>query len=246
MWGSRIRSFALGALALGVLPAALAAQQQAEVPGKWIEVGFAGSLLNSYARGNVDDFMAYASGDPERAADQGSPSFLALEGVVVLPLTPGGDAMGVGFQLVKPAEHAIWGTYLYFGGRSELYFDPFFLNVVLQYRHVVSPKMVVVAEPGMDLAIVPGEFDDGSQPIIYESIGVGGHGAVGLNYMFNSTLGLSSRLGYRVLRTPATYRDDTSETGWSQTLCCGADSDGMVADWSGLYMTIGVFVSLGR
>ncbi|MBI4543808.1 MAG: hypothetical protein HY703_01270, partial [Gemmatimonadetes bacterium] len=190
----------------------------------------------------------FITGDGAAEADSGSTALLGFDLMIGLPLA-GGAELGVGMQVARTVPRAIWGTEVSEFGRTEVFFDATFLNFVLAYRQALGPRVLLTLEPGLDIVLMNGRYAAfGNVNVIeYSAGGVGGHGALGLTFMLGSDVGIMARGGYRYVRAPATFKDEDSSTGFSQTLCCGDDGDDpLEVDWSGPYANFGIVWSLRR
>lgn len=234
-------------LAIAALPSTTVAQVPTPAsPARLASVititGFA-SGFNTYARGNVDEFMHYETGDDSRDADAGSTAFYGFEAVLHRAKDANGDRwVGYGVQARSSADHAIWGSQIAFGGGTDIYFNLQQLNFIMVRRYRTAPAYFAVIEPGIGFANMTGRYN-GSGNEDYNATTVGGHLAAGVDYQ-GSTFVATARLGFRVLVVDASFKDPSSNTGYSQTLCCGPGSDPLQVNWSGLYFTAGVGLAI--
>jgi len=220
--------------------------------GKMMEskflIGGSFSLLNSYKMGNLEEFWQYITRNPSIAAPLAATGILAVNMGSMSSLDSAGkNWMGVEGQFVSTSSsHTIWGTNLFYGGKDEVYFNAKFINIVLSYGRILDTKnnLLLIIEPGLDIGLMGGKIIVNSK--IYEqsfAVGVGGHMAVGINYMFSKHIGATARLGYRFIKIDETHQDTSSTTGYSSFYANGKDGETVKVDWSGMYFTVGLVLS---
>ena len=224
----------------GLIPSVAEAQlpsSQAVAEGT-LEVTLSSTLLNSYSRGNLDIWWAEQTGTPGRKVDQGSPAFFALEGRYIIALPDGKGWLAPGIGIIFPADHALWGTSIFFGGSRRLVMQPaiasFHASMIIPLEQLDG----ATAEFGGGLLIgwVSGEYlgnDSGGDfdNKISRSPGLGFALTGGANYMINDMFGLSVKSGLRFLKA------GMSTAGTDYFLDNG---DKVKASLSGFYLTIGI------
>ncbi len=219
-------------------PPAPAAPPTASGPQKpRIELTLAMSLFNSYARGSLDDWFYELTGTK---VDDGSPAFYSLR--AMLELDAGALKMAAGLGMVMAADHALWGSSLYYGGRDEIVLDPKIVEIPLSLRLRQNAGMWLFVEPALLMGWVTGTLRGSSiAPVDFTMApGFGGQAALGVGFDLGKHLGLSATLGVRFLQVPLVFLDDTSSTGYSQIV----DSAGreVTVDLSGTYGTVNAYV----
>ena len=75
---------------------------------------------------------------------------------------------------------------------------------------------------------------------------MGGHLATGINLMFSDNFGITSRLGYRLIKMDETHIDPLSSTGYSSFYVDLQNGQTVKVDWSGTYLTIGLIISFKK
>ena len=225
-----------------LIPFVAEAQQAPSTDGKgYWEVTLSSTLLNSYSRGNLDDWWAEQTGDPDRKVDQGSPAFFALEGRQILPMPSGKSWLTMGGGIIFPADHALWGSSIFFGGFRRLVMQPTIISFNMTSVFNVESMDGLTAEfgGGMLIGWVTGEYV-GTNFDYDVTLGPGLGFALtgGANYMINDQFGLSVKSGLRFLKTDLVIRDPDSPTGYSQFRL--DNDDEVKPSLSGFYLTIGV------
>jgi len=214
------------------------------------------SLMNSYAVGNLNTFFERVTGDPTRPCDAGSPALMTFNfGFRNCMDTTGKNWFGIDMQFDITSPHAIWGSEVQFGGGPDVHFDGFFINIPFTYFHALDQKkhLFLAIEPALDMALIDGSIYipssyNGVDTAYTEalSFGFGYHIAAGLDYHLGKILGINARLGYRHLKTPEVHYNDKSTTGFSSFYVNGVDGETVKIDWSGVYFTIGAYLSLDK
>ena len=226
----------------GLIPSVAEAQQSPATDGKgYLEVTLSSTLLNSYSRGNLDTWWAEQTGTPGRKVDQGSPAFFALEGRRFYPLTPGKSWLTLGAGIIFPADHALWGTSIFFGGSRQLVVQPSIISMNMTSVFTVEQMEGLTAEFGGGLLIgwVTGEYagTDFDYDVTFGP-GIGFALTGGANYMFSDKFGLSVKSGLRFLKTDLVIRNPDSPTGYFQIRL--DNDDEVKPNLGGFYLTIGV------
>ena len=206
------------------------------------------SLKNDYARGDVDKFFQYLTGDPTALADDGATPFYYLNfGFAPFQDTQGKFWMSINLQYVKTAPHAIWGSYIYFGGGDDIHFDASFINMTISLMFSANQKnnIFLALEPGFDACLMQGGIIQSSY-IVKESEanGIGGHAAIGMDYFLSKSINVNLRLGYRFVKADEIHADSNSSTGYSSFYVNGTSDPTLKVDWSGIYLTAGVNIVL--
>jgi hypothetical protein len=204
------------------------------------------SLVNSYNIGNVLDFWQNMN-DDTRTIEQATGFFIFKVGS--LSKLNEKNWLGVECQFGMTPSHSIWGTNLFYGGRNEIYYSAMFLNIALSYAGALDKnnKIFFVIEPGLDLGTMTGSVSINNY--YYEqslTFGIGGHGAVGLDFIMGKNFTTNLRCGYRFMTIDETHQDDNSDTGFSSFYVNGSSGETVKVDWSGLYMTLGASISINK
>lgn len=205
------------------------------------------SLVNSYQMGNVLDFWRNVNSDNAEEIDQATGFFVIRAGM----LNQLGQKSWIGMdaQVIITPSHALWGTNTFFGGRNEVYFNALLMNVTLSYSHAMDQKgnVLFTLEPGLDIGTMNGSITINNES--YEqslSFGLGGHGAVGLDFLIGKSMILNSRIGFRAISMDEVHEDSTSDTGYSSFYVNGTDGETVRVNWSGIYMTIGFSFAVNK
>jgi len=200
--------------------------------------GFYGTLNNSYTRGNLDTYFEERTGEPDRLVDDGSPAFWRIDGAVFLSLSKK-VKFGAGVAYFLPAPHALWGTFLYYGGRDEILLTPFMMAITMPLKVDVMESITAVVCPELLVGGVGGYLKTSylyHDYVLTFAVGFGLSG--GVDFMFMKNMGVSFRMGFRSLKADLVWKDSTSSTGFSQPLL--NNHDPVQADLSGSYMMIGI------
>lgn len=206
-------------------------------------VGAFASVNNSYARGNLDEFWQFINQDPDIIPNSGSAAFFAFDIGTRVPIKEDRIFSDVGWSFIKPATHAIWGTNLYYGGRNEVVFEPFFWSITLSYNQAIDKKnhLFVMIEPGLDLAFMKGHINTSTNYLEFKNnFGLGWHLEGGINYMLSKNFGFAIRAGARFIKVDAMYINESSSTGYSQPYIDASNSELLKVDWSGAYVSFGL------
>lgn len=209
------------------------------------EIGFNASLMNSYARGNLDTWFSERTGDPDRLVDRGSASFFELEATIFFASRDDAFQVGSGLGFILPKERSLWGTMTYFGGRQELALKPTIVSFNLPFRFQLgdASNLYMNLTPALLLGWVTGDYTDsgsGNALNFTPSPGIGFSLATKMELLTNNTFGFNLQLGYRMLNTDLVYEDSNSDTGYSQPLLNNGDE--VVVDLSGLYAKGGLIL----
>ncbi|MCZ6766188.1 MAG: hypothetical protein O7D32_04580 [bacterium] len=198
------------------------------------------TVYNTYNRGNLDDWFAEQTNDPGRQVDQGSPAYFSFEGAVLFPMKPDQLWVGASFEMVLPADRALWGTQTFFGGRTEIVLAPWMFSIGMPIRYRMGTgDFFATATPTMLFGWVTGDYSDGTNFLDFTaSPGFGFGMAVGGEAIFAEHFGVDLKIGFRALKTDLVYEDPTSGTGFSQPLLNNGDP--VQVDLGGTYMAIGV------
>ena len=216
-----------------------------EKPGPEFAFGLSGTLANSYNRGNLDTWFGELTGDPNEQVDQGSPAFFAFDAAMYMPVKGDAVLLGASAGVILPADHSLWGTELYFGGRQELVLDPmiFSVGMPIRFRLGGSGRFYGTVNPSMLMGWVTGTYTSSTTGLSFTaSPGFGFGMSVEGEVMLSRLLGATCRFGIRALKTDLSFEDVTSSTGYSQPLLDNGEA--VQADLGGSYMTIGVCLHL--
>ncbi|MFC2111211.1 hypothetical protein ACFLQ5_02030 [Bacteroidota bacterium] len=207
------------------------------------------SLMNRYKIGNALEFWQRVNGDNSEVIDQASGFFILKLGYLDNIDKNKTHWLGMDGQIVITPSHALWGTTLGFGFRNEIHFKAMFMNIALQYGYAMdkNKNALFIIEPGLDLGTMTGTISINNT--YYEqssAFGVGGHFAIGVDYFINKNFTANFRLGYRGVSINETHRDENSETGYSSFYVNGKNGENVKVNWSGIYSTMGVCLSLNK
>lgn len=208
-------------------------------------IGASYSLMNSYNIGNLLDFWQNINNDPNEEIGQATGFFNFRLGLQSSS-SKQKHWIGSELQIIITPSHALWGTNLFYGGKNEVYYKAFFSNICLYFGFAVDPKskMVLIIEPGLDIGTMTGAFSTTTS--YYKqglTVGLGGHGALGIDYHFLENLSANFRIGYRYIKINEMHEDKNSDTGYSTFYVEGSSGETVKVDWSGTYMTIGFTLS---
>lgn len=222
-------------------------EQENSKPTSIFYIGGGFSLINSYNRGNLDQYWQYLNSDPNLVPGEATGFFVFNIGNMGSLDLKQKSWMGFEVQLVKTASHAIWGTHTFYGGRNEVYYQALFMNVVLCYCYGLDAgnKFFLVVEPGLDLSYMSGRISATTN--VYNqgfTIGLGGHIAGGINIMVSPKFGITARFGQRMIKINEMHKDASSETGYSSFYANGVDGETVKVDWGGSYLTLGLMVGI--
>lgn len=212
-------------------------------PQPHMQFGIYGTLYNTYNRGNLDTWFGELTGDPSRQVDQGSPAYFSFEGSVLFPMQPDQLWIGASMEIAVPADHALWGTQTFFGGRQEIVLTPWMFSVgmPIRYRLGQGDRLFATVTPAMLMGWVTGTYSSTSTFLNFTPSPAFGFGmAVGAQATFAEHFGVDFKLGFRSLKTDLVFDDVTSGTGFSQPLL--ANGEGVQVDLGGTYMAIGVSI----
>jgi len=204
------------------------------------------SLVNSYARGNLDDWFAYLTDDPARQVDQGSPAYFVLRAGMLFPSNTSAFRMGMAVDFNIPARHSLWGTSLHYGGRQELILKPWIISfsVPLKLRLGRSEILYATLDPALVVGWVTGDYAGPYYDLTFFPAPTFGPGfSGGLEIYPARAIGVNVKVGFRSLVTNIGWEDESSDTGYTQPLVNG---EKVRPDLSGVYMTIGLILRLGR
>jgi len=208
-------------------------------------IGAGYSFVNSYAIGNLLDFWQNRpNNDPNEEIEQATGIFSFRMGMQNCISQK--HWVGTELQIVITPTHALWGTNLFYGGRNEIYYRAYFANICLTYGYAIdrNSKMLIVFEPGLDIGTMTGTISTTTD--YYEqafSVGLGGHGALGLDCRCTNNMSANIRIGYRFIKLDEMHKDESSSTGYSTFYVEGTSGETVEVDWSGSYMTIGITFS---
>lgn len=197
------------------------------------------SFVNTFQRGNVDDFFHSISQDPSRDVTAGSSAYFDLS--YTFPLFSKSAGMGIGLMLFN--SHAMWGTKLVFGGRAEIALQPFFMYVSLPIRFKMgsSSEIYIGTDPAILIGIISGSLSllNGTHYDIAPAEALGFQVPVGIDYYFSDRFGVEFRGGFRFARGRVGWSNPDSPTGYTQFT---VNDDLVYADFSGVFMTTGVLI----
>ena len=234
-------------LAAGMLlmPGLLLAQVEpkARSSGAHVFLTFNSSFMNTFSRGNLDDFFQQTSGDAGRDVDQGSSAYMEFQFAFAFPGSDDFTGTGIGIGVELYNNRAFWGTKLDFGGRTEIALQPTILYVSLPIRIPISQNrsLFVAIDPAIQIGLLTGHLTtmSGTRYDIGPTAGIGGKLPVGLDMFFSGNIGLALRTGFRYFKADVGFKDSTSSTGYSQFTVNG---EKVKADMTGVFMTMGLVV----
>lgn len=200
---------------------------------------FRASFVNSFQRGNVDDYFHYISQDPSRDVDAGSAAYFDLS--FTFPLFSQAVGMGIGVMLFN--SHALWGTKLGYGGRAELALQPLLMYASLPVRFKMgeSSSIYFGTDPAIIIGTVTGNLTllNGTHYKIAPAEALGFQVPVGIDFYPSGHFGVEFRVGYRFARGRVGYNNPDSPTGYSQFTI---NDEPVWADFSGVFMTTGFLI----
>lgn len=205
------------------------------------------TLSNGYAIGKplqtwIDDDIA-----------SGSPAFMNIGGTLYLGMDPENTLfLGAGASVNMPPSHSIWGSNLYYGGRTELTLDPYIFSIDMPLRYLFKDSGIsLTVEPSLLMAFLSGKYSTsgyvnfGGQMLtgtFYTNMGSMGIGfglSAGAEWHLGM-FGVCAKLGFRMLQSALNF--DSTAGPWSPV-----DSNGQPinVDLGGTYMTIGILMDIG-
>lgn len=225
--------------------------------GLRLQITWDASLVNSYQRGNLDDFFHAQSGDPGRDVDAGSSAFFNAQ-LLLFKESSNGWRIGAGAGYYLPADHALWGTKVAFGGGTELVLKPGIVTIPLAVRAPLSDhrNLFLIVEPALALSWVDGYLDSGrtgSQRVSLYSTpkygmaagfqALGGLEAVLFDHLAASIKGGVRSVKPKVLTDTGYFGSSSSSVGddMYQVKIKGED---LVADLSGTFVEWGLSLIL--
>ncbi|MCK5330950.1 MAG: hypothetical protein KAK01_06065 [Candidatus Marinimicrobia bacterium] len=203
------------------------------------------SFINSFQRGNVDDFFHFISQDPAREVDAGSSAYFDLSFAFPFPGESESKSMGIGIGVILFNNHALWGTKLGYGGRAELALQPFLMYTSVPMRFALG--QVSGAYIGIDPAVLIGWVTgnlttlDGTHYEITPAGAVGFQVPLGIDFYPSTHFGLELRAGYRFIQAGVGWSNPDSPTGYTAFTI---DDELVMADLSGIFMTMGLLFRL--
>jgi hypothetical protein len=198
-----------------------------------------GTLMNSYNRGKLDQWFAERTGIPNNAVDAGATTFFKAGLELDFELDAGVE-IGTGLDMIFPASHSLWGSYLFYGGRQEVVLDPQIISVNMPVRFSLGDEtgLWLKLVPSMLMGWVSGYYTSPWYDLEFTpSPGFGFGIAGGLDLMFGENFGVNVDMGLRILEVDLAYVDENSATGFSQPLL--SDGELVTVDLGGLYMVAG-------
>ena len=210
-----------------------------------LEFGFYYSLMNSYARGVLDEWFTEVTGDPTRLVDQGSPAFFSLSGTLFIDISPN-FALGFGTDVHVASPHALWGSQIFWGGRQEIVLKPFIVGFKMPLRIKIGGAgmmMSLTASPALLMGWVTGTYDNSTTLTYWEftpssKMGFGVSG--GIETFLGKSFGFGVNVGYRSLTVGLSFVDPSSSTGYSSPTTSGGEL--VTVDLGGTYMTTGLLI----
>ena len=211
----------------------------ARKPG--LKLAVSASYMNSYNRGNLDDFFHFIASDPTRDVDSGSAAFFDVALIIPFPDATESFSMGIGIGALLCDSHGLWGTRLVFGGRAEIALKPWMIYVSMPARIALVEGGVLdlALDPAFIMGFVTGHVTTlgGTRYEIIPAPKPGFQVPVGIDLNMSRNLGFTVRVGYRMASGDVMYKDETSGTGYSQFTI---DDEKVVAGMSGMFATLGV------
>jgi hypothetical protein len=207
------------------------------------EIGAHASLMNSYARGGLDDWWAGRTGDSSRAVDAGSPSYFSGSFSLFFG-SVGPFKFGVGAEMNIPAGHSLWGTQIYYGGRREVVMSPWIIASHAHFRLELGGAipLSLTVTPSVLFIAARGHYQSAYAYYHLLATGIGFGLSGSLEYMIGKMFGLTARVGLRVAGGDLAYEDEDSSTGFSSW----DDASGTPyrVDLSGVYATMGLLIRI--
>jgi hypothetical protein len=226
-------------LLIPAFPALASAGREGPRQPSWtVDFSFFHTLENSYKRGSLDTYFQERTGNPSKRVDQGSPAFYKLEADLYFPIDSESFMLGMGLGCAMPPSHSLWGTDLYYGGRSELVMNPYIVNfsIPMKFRIIPDSGLFFTFSPDLLMGWVTGYLHTSNANINYQPYAKFGAGAsVGMDYMFAKWIGLSMKAGVRSLKTQPLYNGNSVPL-----LNNGSD---VMVDLSGSYAMAGAVLS---
>jgi hypothetical protein len=202
------------------------------------------TFRNAYKRGNLDDWWSQQLGMSGEAVDDGSPAFFAFEAGLSLPLTGDDFRMGATFGLIKPAEHAIWGSRQVYG--YNLVLEPHIITIGMPIMFKLTDLEGLYARinPAILLGWVTGYYWSPYTELDFVmSPGIGFGLANSVQYFFTDMLGVDFTLGFRMgVKAGLSIDDPESPTGMS--IMNLSNGDEVRVNLGGSYMVLGIVARL--
>lgn len=208
------------------------------------DIGVHASMMNSYARGTLDDWFAARTGDPTDQVNAGASSFFMIEADWLFPSTAA-FIMGMGLSAIIPPSHSLWGTNLYFGGRQELVLSPQIISFSMPFKISLAQDMGMYLKirPALLMGWVAGTYSSSTSYLEFVPAPGFGFGlSGGMDVFFTETIGLNFTLGTRFVQTALCFKNPASETGFSQPILSNGEK--VFVDLSGTYITFGLLLHL--
>jgi hypothetical protein len=224
--------------------AILAASSSAQYD-KYFELYGHATLNNSYAIGKPvqtwinDDVMS------------GSPAFYNIGGTSFMSTGAANTlCVGVDFSITIPPSHSIWGSNLYFGGRTELVLNPYTVALGMPFRYAFNGKnFSVQAEPAFLITIMTGKYSTSGIVNVDDHQLTGtfnaGIGSMGMGFGFNvgaqyylGNFGLGIKYGLRSEKASLSFNDATAGA-WSPV---DSNDEPLKLDLGGSYLTVGLMI----
>ena len=203
-------------------------------------LAFNASLINTYTRGNLDTWFGEQTNDHTRLVDQGSPAFFLLEAELMWSKSKDPLSYGIGMGFLIPPSHSLWGTEVVFGGGHELVLNPFIISFYMPIKYALgdSKDLFLTLDPALLMGWVTGTYNGYTTMNFSPSPGFGFGAAAGLQYFLSSSIEISLKGGFRLLKTNLAYASSSSSTGFKQPDT--ESGDPVKADLSGVYIIYGI------
>ena len=211
--------------------------------GPSFELGIHYSLMNSYARGGLDDWWAYMTDDPGRMVDAGSPAYFSGSLAIFFGAI-GPFRFGVGGELNVPVAHSLWGSQIVYGGKREVVVSPWIAAANMPFRLDLGGGIPLsfTITPAVLFSAPRGHYQStwSYYNLIAPGLGFGLSGS--LETFLGGSFGLSLRAGMRAAAGDLASDDDESSTGYS----AWEDESGRPyrIDLGGFYVTMGLLIRI--
>lgn len=239
-----IRRMSVVSLVLLTLASMASGQDDSPARKARANLAFRFSFMNSFQRGNLDDYFHFIAQDPSRDVDAGSSAYFDVSFVFPWPGQSDMGWFGLGIGAMLFNSHALWGTKLGFGGRAELALKPFMMYVSVPVRFLAIGKSgggYIGIYPAVLIGWVTGHIThlNGTRYEITPGGGFGFQVPLSIDFYFSKHLGMEFRAGYRFIQAGVGWSNPDSPTGYTAFTI----NDELVkADLSGVFMTTGLLI----
>ncbi len=218
----------------------------AATPKVHLEIAGEMSLTNNYAMGNLNDWYTQLAGSGGEVIGDTAPGFDQIDLRLMFGDVGQDFRMGIGLSYYIGSTHAFndisgaYGTVYQFAATPAI----MMMSIPIQIQLGHGSDFYWALEPAMGL----GFFSDGyldygasSSTLLDPGFQVGYQMGTGLDAYMGGLL-IFTRMGYRFQKVPVEFDDPKS--GNTKQYLLSSNGDGVAADMSGLYWTLGLGFSL--